>query len=396
MKPVSSRTAENLAAILGPVFVFFLLVACESRTEISSSQPATSDGRSGDGARSLSPATGRPEGSANGDAGEAIARPAETEEVHLKNMRQLTFSGENAEAYFSSDGTQLIYQTTHGDLECDQIFVMRADGSEKRVVSTGYGRTTCAYFYPDGDRIIYASTHLEDKACPPPPPRSGGYVWAVYPSFDIFSAKPDGTDLRRLTSSPGYDAEATVAPDGSKIVFTSVRDGDLDLYVMGLDGAGQQRVTTGLGYDGGAFFSPDSTMLCFRASRPQTAEEKEKYRSLLAQGLVEPSKLEIYVANVDGSDLRQVTNDGRANFCPFFHPSGKKIIFASNLGDPQGRNFDLYLINLDGSGQQRITYHDSFDGFPMFSPDGKKLVWGTNRHNASPRDTNVFIADWVE
>ncbi len=314
----------------------------------------------------------------------------------MKNLRQLTLSGENAEAYFSFDGTQLIYQTRHGDLECDLIFVMDVDGSGKRMVSTGKGRTTCAYFYPDGSRIIYASTHLGDEACPPPPPRSGGYLWAVYPAYDIFTARPDGSDLRRLTDAPGYDAEATVAPDGSKIVFTSVRDGDLDLYLMNLDGTEQQRVTTGLGYDGGAFFSPDSKRLCFRASRPETDEEKKHYTDLLARGLVEPSKLEIYVVDVDGGNPRQVTSNARANFCPFFHPSGEKIIFASNLGDPQGRNFDLYLINIDGSDQQRITSHDSFDGFPMFSPDGTKLVWGTNRHNASPRDTNIFIADWVE
>ncbi len=320
----------------------------------------------------------------------------EENESHLKNLWQLTLSGENAEAYFSFDGTRLVYQSTHGDLECDQIFIMNIDGSEKRMVSTGKGRTTCAYFYPDGDRIIYASTHLADEACPPPPPRSGGYVWAVYSSYDIFSVRPDGTDLLRLTDTPGYDAEATVAPDGSKVVFTSVRDGDLDLYLMNLDGTEPQRVTTGLGYDGGAFFSPDSRRLCFRSSRPETEAEKQHYTDLLSRGLVEPSKLEIYVADADGGNLRQVTSNGRANFCPFFHPSGEKIIFASNLDDPQGRNFDLYLINVDGSDQQRITYHDSFDGFPMFSPDGTKLVWGTNRHNASPRDTNVFIADWVE
>ncbi len=354
----------------GTACLLLCFVACHSRTE--SSTPGGVDRTS------------------------ARAHPAEAEEVHLRNLRQLTLSGENAEAYFSSDGTQLIFQTTHGDLECDQIFVMGVDGSRRRMVSTGKGRTTCAYFYPDGERILYASTHLGDEACPPPPPRSGGYVWAVYPSYDIFTARPDGSDVRRLTDAPGYDAEATVAPDGGKIVFTSVRDGDLDLYLMNLDGTEQQRVTTGLGYDGGAFFSPDSKRLCFRASRPETDEEKKHYTDLLARGLVEPSKLEIYVVDVDGGNPRQVTSNARANFCPFFHPSGEKIIFASNLGDPQGRNFDLYLINIDGSDQQRITTHDSFDGFPMFSPDGTKLVWGTNRHNASPRDTNVFIADWVE
>ncbi|MCH2374883.1 MAG: hypothetical protein MK538_11900 [Planctomycetes bacterium] len=327
---------------------------------------------------------------------QVVIHAPEEGEQHLANIRQLTFSGENAEAYFAADGERLIFQTTHGDLECDQIFVMNTDGSGSRMVSTGRGRTTCSYFFPDGSRIVYASTHLGGKDCPPPPPRSGGYVWAIYDSYDIFSANPDGSDLKRLTETPGYDAEATVSPDGSRIVFTSVRDGDLELYTMNADGSDVEQITRSLGYDRGAFFSPDNRMLCFRASRPETDAEKKKYRELLKAGLVEPSKLEIYICNVDGSDARQVTSNGRANFCPFFHPSGEKLIFASNLGDPKGRNFDLYLIGVDGSNQERVTVHGSFDGFPMFSPDGKHLVWGSNRHNARPRETNIFIAEWVD
>ena len=326
----------------------------------------------------------------------AVYHESEPDEKHLTNLRQLTSGGENAEAYFSADGQQLIYQTTHGSLQCDQIFVMNVDGTTPRMVSTGLGRTTCSYFFPDGSRYVYASTHLGDEACPPTPPRSGGYVWPIYESYDIFSVKSDGTDLQRLTDAPGYDAEATISPDGKSIVFTSVRDGDLDLYVMDADGGNVRRVTNTLGYDGGAFFSPDGMRLCYRASRPTTAEAKAKYKSLLKRGLVEPAKLEIFVCNVDGTGVIQVTSNGAANFCPFFHPSGKKLIFASNLGDPRGRNFDLYLINIDGTSQERVTYHESFDGFPMFSPDGKQLVWGSNRHNAQPRDTNVFVADWVE
>ncbi len=320
-------------------------------------------------------------------------------ERHLANVRQLTDSGQNAEAYFSADGKQLIYQTTHGELRCDQIFVMKTDGSGKRMVSTGKGRTTCAYFFPDGSRIIYASTHEGGPDCPPEPNRGAGYVWPIYGTFDIYSAKPDGSDLRRLTDTKGYDAEGTISPDGKKIVFTSVRDGDLDVYVMNADGSDQTRLTRGLGYDGGAFFSPDGSLICFRASRPKGEEEEGKYRELLARDLVRPTALEIFVMKADGSDIRQLTKNGGANFCPFFHPSGKKIIFASNQSDPKARSsdpFDIYRINLDGTSEERITFDPSFDAFPMFSPDGKKLVWGSNRFGAKRGETNIFIADWVE
>ena len=324
------------------------------------------------------------------------SRPAEPLEKRLRNVRQLTFEGQNAEAYFSDDGKMLIYQSTHGEHRCDQIFTMRTDGSDKRMVSTGKGKTTCSYFFPKSERCVYASTHAGSPDCPPTPARGATYVWAVHGTFDIFSAKVDGTDLKRLTDTKGYDAEATISRDGKRIVFTSVRDGDLDIYVMNADGSDQTRLTTTLGYDGGAFFSPDGKMICFRASRPSGAAEVDKYRELLAQDLVEPTRLEIYVMNADGGQVRQVTRNGAANFCPFFHPSGKSIIFASNQVDPQGRNFDLYLTGLDGTGEERITSHGEFDGFPMFSPDGKQLVWASNRFGDEPGDTNIFIADWIE
>jgi Tol biopolymer transport system component len=263
-------------------------------------------------------------------------------------------------------------------------------------VSTGKGKTTCSYFFPDGERFVYASTHAGSPDCPPTPARGATYVWAVHGTFDIFSAKVDGTDLKRLTDTKGYDAEATISPDGKKIVFTSVRDGDLDVYVMNSDGSDQTRLTDTIGYDGGAFFSPDGRKICYRASRPRGETEEKKYRELLAQEFVEPSALEIYVMNADGTGVRQVTRNGAANFCPFFHPSGERLIFASNQVDRRGRNFDLYLINLDGTGEERITTHGDFDGFPMFSPDGKQLVWAANRFGEKPRDTNIFIADWVE
>ncbi len=318
-------------------------------------------------------------------------------EVHLRNIRQLTSGGENAEAYFSLDGKQIIFQSTRQPHKCDQIFTMNTDGSNVKLISTGRGRTTCGYFAPDGQRVIYASTHLGSPDCPPPVDRSEGYVWPIYRTFDIFSAKTDGTDIRRLTSTDGYDAEGTISPDGKKIVFTSTRDGDLDIYDMNIDGTQQRRLTNELGYDGGAWHSQDSQWIVWRASRPTAAAEVSRYKELFAKGLVMPSKLEIMVMKADGTQKRQLTSNGAANFAPYFHPNGRQIVFASNLNNPNPRspNFDLFLINRDGTGLQQITFDEGFDGFPMFSNDGKKLIWGSNRAGA-PEETNVFIADWVD
>lgn len=327
-----------------------------------------------------------------------VARPfpADPAEPRLRNLRQLTFEGENAEAYFSPDGRQLIFQSTRPpEVPCDQIFIMDIDGGNRRRVSNGEGRTTCAYFFPSGDRVLYSSNHHVMQACPAPPDYSMGYVWPL-DDHDIYTANPDGSDARRLTDTPGYDAEATISPDGSKIVFTSVRDGDLDIYVMDADGSNVQRLTHEEGYDGGAFFSPDGSKIVYRARHPTDAEELADYRRLLGQNLIRPGELDIWVMNADGSDRRRVLEVPGADFGPFFHPSGQKIIFSSNLEDPSGRNFDLYLVNLDGTGLEKVTTHPDFDGFPMFSPDGTKLVFASNRGASQPGETNVFIADWVE
>ena len=317
-------------------------------------------------------------------------------EKHLTNIRMLTDGGENAEAYLSFDENKLIFQATVDDLECDQIFTMNLDGSNKQMVSTGNGRTTCAYYLPGDDKIVYASTHLADDNCPPPPDRSKGYVWQLYDSFDIFSANADGSDVVRLTDSDGYDAEATVSPKGDKIVFTSTRDGDPELYLMDIDGSNQTRLTFEKGYDGGAFFSLDGSKIVFRASRPKTEEELADYEDLAKNGMFRPSILEIYVMNSDGSDIQQITNFGKASFAPFFYPDGKKIIFSSNVNSERGRNFDLYTINIDGTGFEQITFNQTFDGFPMFTKGGKQLVFCSNRFNSKEGDTNVFIADWVD
>lgn len=316
-------------------------------------------------------------------------------EWRLRNVRQLTFGGENAEAYFSFDGKQLVFQSTREGVECDQIFTMHLDGSNVRRVSTGEGRTTCAYFLPAGDRIVYASTHLAGKACPAKPDFSRGYVWPIYRSYDIFSVKPDGSDLKRLTSTDGYDAEATVGPDG-RIVFTSTRDGDMELYTMNADGSDVRRITNRVGPDGGAFFSKDGKMIVWRGKELTDPQELAEYKALLKDGLWRPTDLEIFVANADGTNVRQVTSFKGSSFAPFLHPDGKRLLFSSNMDDPKGRNFDLYLINVDGTGLERVTFNETFDGFPMWSPDGKSLVFASNRNNRAPTDTNVFIAEWVD
>lgn len=318
-------------------------------------------------------------------------------ETHLKNIKQLTFGGENAEAYFSFDGKRLIFQSKRGDMPCDQIFTMNIDGSNVHQVSNGEGRTTCSYFFKDGKKILYASTHGARKECPPNADYSKGYVWAIYPDYDIYTATPDGKNIKNLTNSPGYDAEATVSPNGKKIVFTSERDGDLELYSMDTNGKHVKRLTFEPGYDGGAFFSPDNKMIVYRGSHPTDPKLIQRDKDLLAQHLIVPIIFEIWVMNADGSNKRQVTKLNSASFAPFFTPDGKKIIFCTNYfaTDPKRRNFDLALINIDGTGIERVTYNESFDGFPMFSPDGKKLVFASNRHDDKVGDTNVFIADWV-
>jgi TolB protein len=317
-----------------------------------------------------------------------------SQEKHLKNVRKLTSGGENAEAYFSSKGDMLIYQSTHPPYECDQIFLMNSDGSNKRLVSTGKGRTTCSFIAPDYNRIIYASTHANDTLCPPKPDFSKGYVWALY-EYEIYSAKLDGSDLRNITNSPGYDAEAVYSPDGTKIVFTSTRSGDLEIYAMNPDGSDIRQLTHELGYDGGAFFSYDGKQIIYRASRPKTATDSSDYRSLLKENLVRPTDLEICIMNSDGTNKRQITHLGRGSFAPYLHPDGKRLAFCSNLGGSV-REFDIYMINVDGTGLERVTYSATFDGFPMWSHDGKKFVFCSNRDDAVQGETNVFIADWVD
>ncbi len=336
--------------------------------------------------------------------------PADTlhypEEHHFKNLQQLTFGGDNAEAYFSFDSKYIIFQRTNpkDGLNCDQIFIGKVpakpgDKFEYKMLSSGKGRTTCGSFTKDGKHIIYASTHLGADTCPPVPDRKkygNKYIWPLYDSYDIFMADLNGKIVKQLTHSKGYDAEATLSPDGKKMIYTSDKDGDIDLYIMDLATGKEKRFTNTLGYDGGAWFSPDGKKIIWRASRPTTPDEVKEYKELLAENLVAPTHMEVYIANIDGSNVKQVTNFGQANWAPAFFPDSKRIIFASNHEYKRGFPFNLYTINPDGSNLQKISRDKGFDAFPMFSPNGKKIIFCSNRNNGGTHDTNIFIADWVE
>ena len=330
---------------------------------------------------------------------EPKAATGRADEPHLGELRQLTFGGENAEAYWAWDARSLILQARVGGAGCDRIYQLPVAPGQHQLtqLSNGKGATTCSYLLPGNQEFIYASTQLGGDACPPKPDHSKGYVWALYPSYDIFRQKLDGSGMVRLTETPGYDAEGTVCGKDGSIVFTSVRDGDIDLYRMDADGKNVKRLTTGVGYDGGAFFDQDCSHIVWRASRPLPGKELADYQSLLAQHLVRPSKLELYVAKADGSDATQITYLNAASFAPFFFPSGKRVVFSSNVGDPKGREFDLYAVNVDGTDFERITHSPGFDGFPIFSPDGKELAFSSNRATApGAHDTNVFVARWLD
>ena len=326
-------------------------------------------------------------------------------ETHLKNIQQLTFGGDNAEAYFSFDSKWIIFQRTKANegISCDQIFIGKipkpGEKFEYKMVSTGKGRTTCGAFLKDGKHIIYASTHLGADTCPPVPDRKkygNKYIWPLYDSYDIFMADLNGKIVKQLTHSKGYDAEATISPDGKTMLYTSDKDGDIDLYMMDLQSGKEKRITNTLGYDGGAWFSPDGKKIIWRASRPNTEEAIKEYKDFLAENLVAPTNMEVFVANVDGSNVKQVTKFGQANWAPYYMPDSKRIIFASNHEYKRGFPFNLYTINEDGSSLKKISHDNGFDAFPMFSPDGKKLIFCSNRNNGGTRDTNVFIADWAE
>lgn len=328
------------------------------------------------------------------------------EETHFKNLRQLTFGGDNAEAYFSYDGKYLIFQKTSQKegIPCDQIYIGKIpvhpdEPFRPKLVSTGFGRTTCAYWLPDGKHFVYASTYLGSKDCPPVPDRSNygnRYIWPLYESYDIFLADTSGVIVKQLTNANGYDAEATISPDGKKMIYTSDKEGDLELYIMDLRSGKEKRITHTIGYDGGAWFSPDGKKIIWRASRPKTPEEISSYKELLAEHLVAPTNMEVFTANADGSNPQQITSLGQANWAPVFMPDSKNVLFASNHEYKRGFPFNLYKMDEKGNNRVKISRDKGFDAFAMFSYDGKKIVFCSNRNNGGTRDTNIFVADWVD
>jgi TolB protein len=328
-------------------------------------------------------------------AGPAVIHP---EEKHFRYLRQLTFGGQNAEGYWSADGKSIVYQRMNEaeGVMCDQEYVVDVTSGKSRMVSSGKGRVTCGYFLDGDRRVMYASTHLADPACPPPVDLSKGYAWPMVAGYDIVSHALDGSRFRRLTDTPGYDAEGTLSPDGKTIVFTSVRDGDLEIYTMSADGSNVKRLTREPGYDGGPFFSHDGKRIVYRRDVHPDEASLARYRELLAQHLFRPGVLEIWVMDADGGNKRQVTSLGAASFAPYFHPDDRRIVFSSNHPSPRGRNFDLWMIRDDGTGLERVTSEPTFDGFPMFSPDGRRLVFASNRGGKVPGETNLFVVDWVE
>lgn len=318
------------------------------------------------------------------------------EPKHLRNIQQLTNGGQNAEAYWSPDGKKLVFQSTREKLECDQIFTMNADGSEQKMVSTGKGRTTCAYFLKDNKHIVYGSTHEAGPGCPPPPDRSKGYLWGVFPGYELYVADLNGKIVKKLTNMPGYDAEATVNYKTNRLIYTSMESGDLDLWSMKPDGTGKKQLTTKRGYDGGAVFSRDGKKIVWRANHPTTPEGMARYDALLKENLTAPMKMELWVSDADGGNARQITKNNCANFAPTFTPDGKKIVFSSNQHKCDGRDFELYMVNLDGTGQEQITNFGGFSSFPEFSPDGKKLVFSSSWKTTSRFEFNIFVGDWVD
>lgn len=317
-------------------------------------------------------------------------------EKRLRNVRQLTFGGQNAEAYWSADGETIVFQTRQPEWPDEQIAIMNADGSAKKLVSTGKGRCTCSYLTPDGKWLYFSSTHSVNEGAQKPVDMSKGYVWMVNPEFSLYRSRPDGSNLELILNKGSYVAETTISSAKPEMFFTAAFEGDLELYRSDLKGKNIKRLTHNVGYDGGPFVSWDGNWVVYRRYSLKEQSEFDEYRSLLKENLVRPSKLEVWLMDRNGKGNRQVTSLGCASFAPFLHPDNQRIIFASNFGDKKNREFELWMIRTDGSKLERVTYAPDFDGFPMFSRDGKQVVWASNRNGKVRGETNIFVADWVD
>lgn len=304
----------------------------------------------------------------------------------LRNVRQLTSTSmgllKSGEAYFSPDGRRICFQAVPEGQNEYQIYVMDLDGNRPEMVSTGQGATTCAYFHPDGRRLLFASNHLDPRPVAGvgqpggPKPGQRSYAWSFYPGMDLFEYTFETRKLRRLTDSEGYDAEGSYSPDGKLIVFCSMRDGDQEIYICDQDGGNPRRITRARGYDGGPFFSPDGQRIVYRSDRRGD------------------QNLQIFTNNLAGNDERALTDNQVLNWCPYWHPSGRWIIFTRGE-HPEGGppTYDLYLLSADGRRTLRVTDERAFDGLPAFSPDGSKLMWTSKRGGlAQPQ---VFVAEFV-
>jgi TolB protein len=336
--------------------------------------------------------TQHPGGAPAGAPGMSAEEVARLEARHLKDIRQVTSGLARAgEGYFSPDGQSIIFQAVPNappsifhrpkpDEDGYQIFLgPLKDDAPATMVSTGKGRCTCSYFHPNGRSILFASTHLNPSTETEPPKgpaysRTARYRWEFPDAMDIFAADRDGKNLVRLTDTPGYDAEGSYSPDGSKIVFTSFRDGDGEIYIMDADGRNPRRITKAKGYDGGPFFSPDGKRIIYRSDR--------KGNDLL----------QVYVNNVEGTAERALTSNEFVNWGPYWHPDNRHIIYATSRHGHA--NYELYLMDVDNGSEERITYHEGFDGLPVFSPDGKRLMW-TSSGRTADRKSQLFIAGFT-
>jgi Tol biopolymer transport system component len=314
-------------------------------------------------------------------------------EDHLTKVTQLTFTGENTQASFSPDNKNIIFQSTRNRLRCDAIFRMHSDGSDISQISSGKGIASSAVISPDNNSIIYSSTQKVDYQCPSKPEYSKAYSWLLYSSYDLFKDELTGGSDERIIKSSSYDGGAVYSPKGDKIIFSSGRTGDLELYIANSDGNNVKQLTNIDGYDGDAVFSRDGKYIVWRASRPK-GNDLHDYRYQLSQGIIKEGKFEIFMMKLAGGKPIQLTNNGATNFSPSFDPNSNNIIFSSNMSQKDGRNYDIYTLNLKTRKLERITYYSGFDGYPVFSSDGKKLLFTSSRNFRYKAEKNIFIVNW--